>query len=719
MPVIRSSQFKITTIWPELVNKRLQTVTIQLKESQFIMKNDWVSIKGLLQRCIFYYDYDGRNRKTEDQLQFELMVTEARMMIAPDLLSIELQHDYFIFQPRYIGENQAIFEHGFTMIIHQAEQTPPHPQDPGLVVPVLANLITNSGTGNELAKGPVLFGSPGLKPELIRCELKFMDTSKPSIVSGVLHGFFSYRNPQNIRLEAEFEQPFSLCLKLPPLDSSQQFLITGGVTDGHWWFDPAIPQWQLEVKIDYSWRIVREARLNCLSAAGSTPECRQVKLPLFHQEKRLQIMKSFHIPAPDYTRYELNLCKPNLSARLTSKGILLEIDFLAEVYAAGNSGCECYQCHPVTDTELIAEEWAGDMQTTVIQLSNESEIKLIGCSTSEGELKVETVIECSLNLYQYDWLDLYLPASPTGYILGQVLKEQKTFSLSGSQILQLKARPLLIKELTISPIKVHPQIKPGWLHVAGVFQLAVTYLDWRQCMREDTYPVLFQETFLWDSLQSAAKVELTCRLEHNSYALNPTNPLRLNYCFWLHLTVESMEEQELPVSIVRDPLIIPSEMMTIKNDTGNGRGGRHDPQSMAGPSRRTHRAQPDGAGCRSLELEGEIPLKLGKAREIAGGRFNISNFNYRNTADFILVGGDIIGEIEYWDYEGYLRREQTGFSFWKCIRRSRFDPGNHRLIPGLNRFRYTLMNVPAWRKGRIKIQCVLELNPTNEEGVPL
>lgn len=720
MPVIRSSQFKITTFWPELVNKRLQTVTIQLKESQFITQNDWVSIKGLLQRCVFYYDYDGRNRKTEDQLQFELMVSEARAMIDPDLLSIELQHDYFIFQSRYIGENHAIFEHGFTMIIHRPEETPANPQDSGAIFPVLANLIIKRGEGNELVKGPVLYGGPGLKPEMIGCELKFTDTSKMSVVSGMLHGFFTYLNPQNVRLEVEFEHPFSLCPKSPPLNSSQQFLITGEITEGHWWFDPAVPKWQLELKLNTSWRIIHEIQLNCLSSTGSPPESRQVKLPLFHQEKRLQIIKSFLIPDPGFTPHELILSKPILNTRLTSKGVLLGIDFLVEVYAADNSNRECYQCHPVTDNELITEKWAGDPQTTVLRLSTEPEIKLIGSSTSEGGLKVETIIECSLNLYQYHWLDLHIAANPNGYILGQVLGEQKTFLIPGSQILQLRARPLLVKELRVSPIKIHPQTKPGWLHAAGVFQLAVTYLDWSQCLREDTYPVFFHETFLWDSLRSTGEIELTCRLEHDSYAINPGNPLRLNYSFLLHLSAEITEKLEVPVTIVRDLLKIPSKMVAVESNTGKDSDRQHDLQSMAGPASPMFLTRPYGTDSYVLELEGDIPLKLGKAREIAGGRFKISHFSYRDTVDFILVRGDLTGELEYWDYDGYLRREQSGFSFWKCIRRKRNnDPGNHEFVPRLNRLRYTLlMNALAWRKGRVKIQYALELTPVNEKGGP-
>jgi hypothetical protein len=719
MSVIRSSQFKITTIWPELVNKRLQTVTLQVKESRFTKHNDLVSVKGLLQRRVCYFDYDGRKRKTGDQLQFEIKLNNAGTIIDLDLLTIELIDDYFIFQPRYIGENQAVFEHGFTIVIHQTNKTPLEPETSGSIFPVLADLIITCGEENAILTGPVLFGGAGLKPEMFHCQVDFTDTHMPSIVSGVVHGAISYLNSQNTRLETEFEQPFSLCPELPPLYSSQRLLISGEVTDGHWWFDPNTPKWYLKLKLNYSWKIVRETEINCLTQTGSNAERRRVKIPLFHQNMRLQITKCFRIPAGNLKPHELNICKPILNVCLTPKGILLTVDFLVEVYATDKTGQECYQCHPVTGDELITGIPVADLPATAILASGESQVKLTGFSLSEGDLKVETVIDCQLNLYQYGWLDLNLAANPNGYILGKVLKEQKTFTISGSQTMKLRVRPLLVKEIKVSAIKIHPKIKPGWLHVNGEFQVGVNYLDERQCLREDTFPFIFQDTFLWDILQPTGEVELNCRLEHDSYAINPHNPLQMNYCFQLQLMAENFEKQDLPIIIAREPLKTPSKTNPKENNIHKSEGILPDLQSTD-PARYLPITRSYGLEWPQLELEGEICLKMGKAREISNGWFSVRHFNYRNMMEFILVEGDLSGEIEYWDSDGYLRREQADFSFWKCLCCSpNFNPGSGRPVPELDRFCYTPVNVPVWRKGRIKIQCRLKLNPIREEGALL
>lgn len=709
MPVIRSSQLKITTIWPELVNKRLNNVTIQLQESQIIQGNDGISVKGLLQRHVGYYDYDGRNRKARDQLQFELMLDHPGAEIDPAYISIEVHHDYFVFQPGYIGENQAIFEHGFTINIHQACEKKFQLLKTGSRIPVLVDLIIDGGQGSELVKGPALSGGPGLKPEIINYRLNFSDNQSPSLVSGMLYGVFSYLNPQNTRLEMEFEQPFGFCLKIPEFNPSLRFQITGDIMDGHWWFDAATFTWQLELKIHYSWRIIREIKVDCLSQPISTPENQLVKLPFYYQEKRLLFPKIFRVSAGELTLHELNISQPQVNIRLTTKGVLLEIDFLLDIYTMDPAGCECYQCHPVNGAEFIGEEWLKDKTDSVIPRLAQSKVTLAGFTVSGGAIMIETMIECRILLYREDWLDLYPVSNPNGSILGRVFTGQKTFSLSGFQTLQLRARPLVVKKLSVSSINCHWQIKPGWIHAGGEFRLAVTYLDRRQCLREDTFPVFFAESFLWENLQASSQVRLACSLAHDSYALHPNNPLRMNYCFWLHLIAESTEIREIPVLIIGNLLINqPNHSSTGKNASQKNEIVPEIPVLSDSESPMSWISN-----IPAFELEGEIPLKLGKAREIASGRLTIGHFNYRNKADLILVEGHLHGEVEYWDHDGFLRREPADFSFWKCIRRSRHIlPENQKPIPGLKEFRFVPVNVPAWQKGRIKIQCRLELTDT-------
>jgi hypothetical protein len=715
MPVIRSSQFKITTIWPELVNKRLQTVTLELSEFQFKGYNTLVSIQGVLQRHVCYYDDDGRNRKARDQLQVELMLDNTGPRIDPELLTMEIQHDYFIFQPRFIGENQAIFEHGFTIIIHQADPKPSQSKSMNPIQTVLANRIVDRGEGATLVKGPVLYSGPGLKPEMVHCGLTFEDIQPLPVVSGVFHGVFSYRTPQNIRLEAECEQPFSFFLD-KQINPSQRFQITGQVIDSYWWFDPAGSKWQLELKLGYSWRILHETILNCLSQTGSTPEEPPVKLPVFYQEKRLRFPKIFRIPAMDDGNpshnhtgepFELNITNPMLSARLTSKGILLDIKFLGEIYSVDLAGHEYYQSWPVEGMELIGEKWVKELPDTATLALAESRIQLINFSLTDGELRIEIMVECRLNLYIYDWVHLYPVPNPNGHILGRVLKKQKTFLLSSFQAVQLRARPLLIKKLTTSLFTIRSHSKPGWIFIAGEFRLAVAYLDQRHCLREDTFPIFFRETFLWEELQLADKVELACHLTHDSFALHPDRPFRLNYCYWIQATAECIETKEIAVFILQESLrnLKDATPLGLNKETVDDFG--HDLPGITNAPFRGIWIPPRTG----LELEGEIPIRLGKAREIAGGRFVVSHFSYQNMANLVLVEGRLEGEIEYWDSDGFLRREQAGFTFWKCTRRAPgIEPEQWGRTPGLNRLRLSPVNVPIWRKGRIKIQCVLEMD---------
>lgn len=711
MSILHSRQFKIVTIWPELVNKRLQTVTIHVKESCFIKENDWWLVKGLLQRRVLYFDDHGRNRKTEDQLQFEVMVDAAGSNVELDLLNIELKQDYFIFQPRRIGENQAVFEHGFSLIIHQQNPKTIHPGDPDFLLPIYADLIIDRGQGKTVLTLPELFSGVGSALNMVNCRIDFAQEYTPPIVTGVLKGVISYLNPQKLRSEMEFEQPLSLCLNLPPLATSQRLVITGKVDDLCWWFDPASQKWGLECKLEYNWRIVRETELICIINADAGLKRYRIKTPLLYKKLTLQLPKSFILPIGEVEPSELTVSQTNLTTRLTKKGILLHLNLRIEVYTIDHTGQESYQSHPVTCEELIAEPFHRNLPVAGLPVIVAPELKIISFSRVLNHLKAEMMIGCQINLYQHHSLEITSGGMPNALIFSSISIEQKTFTLSGFQVLQLRTRPILIKELRRSPIKTDSQAKNGWIPIQGEFELKIVYLDQKHCLREDTFPIRFRGTYLWDRLQITDEVELNCRLEHDSYTVNPEEQTRFSYCFWLNLLAESLQKCDIPVTIPNTEIMASSATMSNqgiqKQETQNYRSANGN--IILTP----------GLDLPTFELEGELTLTSGKVREIAVGRFNISWFNYRKIAEAMVVEGRLNGEIEYWDDHDYLRRESADFSFWKCFYHH-IDSNCYGgwLAPRITQSKYTPVNVSDWGKGKIKVYLKLVLQQIVEEGMP-
>ena len=91
-------------------------------------------------------------------------------------------------------------------------------------------------------------------------------------------------------------------------------------------------------------------------------------------------------------------------------------------------------------------------------------------------------------------------------------------------------------------------------------------------------------------------------------------------------------------------------------------------------------------------------------------RTYLSEFNFRNEADAVVVEGSFTGELEYWDDVGYLRKETVHFPFWRLMENKSGGPlKNLNLIPQLRRYSYSPVGTKPWEKGCVRIFIELEL----------
>ncbi len=73
-----STSFKVATFWPELVNKKIQMVESYLKEVQYTLRDGSLIAWGTVKRQVRYLEFDGRARKVEDRIQFEVTARVVR-----------------------------------------------------------------------------------------------------------------------------------------------------------------------------------------------------------------------------------------------------------------------------------------------------------------------------------------------------------------------------------------------------------------------------------------------------------------------------------------------------------------------------------------------------------------------------------------------------------------------------------------------------------------
>ena len=120
MFIKRTKHFKVQTLWPSLVNKQIQQIETFLKEIHFSNLTGTLVAKGQIKRKIQYLDLDGRIRKAEDRILFEVALGDLLLEPVP-LLHSDLKQEYYLFQPRQLGENQAILEQGFNLSVWENE----------------------------------------------------------------------------------------------------------------------------------------------------------------------------------------------------------------------------------------------------------------------------------------------------------------------------------------------------------------------------------------------------------------------------------------------------------------------------------------------------------------------------------------------------------------------------------------------------------------------
>ncbi len=719
MSIIHDSRFRITTIWPELVNKRITAVDIQLRESQYTNRENQLLVNGIIQRRISYLEYDGRSRKTEDRLQFEIIVNNIESYIGPDPFEIELQQDYFIFQPRRIGENQAVFEHGFGVIISRRKNDGAIDVTSDTLVPMLAQIIREQGEGAVTLSQPVSFAKLGVEPLGFQGEICFNSNLKElPLISGMLKSRITFINQDKTLAEMKMETPFHFILKIPPLNDAGKFQIQGSIIDWVWLFDINLQMWRLECKLDYQWRIIEAKEVICITSPQTvTPNCLLIEAPLRLTELNARLTKSISLPMGNMrTVAELKLIRQKCCITAHRKGILAEFELDLEIYAVDEQGREAYLRHPVTWEEVITANFNRVSPEKILPVLKKNRIQLIHFLFEDAILQIDMRIDLQISFYQNQLLKISESNDSATLILGKVVKDQKDFSLLRNAILQLRSKPVLIQRLTVRNITVESQSRQGWLHVSGQMELGVAYLDEKRCLREDTFPVFLRENFLWDKLKTSDEVKIKSRLEHDSYALHTRDPLKLNYRFLLSLIAEGTDERVIKVNISSNP----ADM---------GPGDLHLSNRFLELSAKKPLLDRLPADCwiaddnrcsmRRFDVEADIPLILGRAQDIENGRFIIGNFSYRNESGLVLVEGNLDGELDYWDSEGYFRTEPVSCEFWKCFRH---DCGLARkdaqIIPKLHQLRFIAVKTAFWRKGRVKIIFQVELQQIIEgEGI--
>lgn len=674
-----TSKFKVETVWPELINKRVQQIDSYLKEIQFFNQGDSLLAKGSLKRQVKYEDSSGRIRKTEDKLQFEVIIGAALPEPLP-YFSPELKSDYFIFQPRRLGENHALLEQGFILIVNEYEADIEELE----AYTILTDEIVAKGKEKTVYSFPLDL-KKDCRPKAFNGNLIF-ECGKPPVITGTISGVVTYRNSRQIIKELEVDHPFSILLNSVPKRPGGELNATG-IISGVDWIPPTGGQgWIAEFKLDYDWIFSFNKELTVLGKTELLPSAPRIKAKLLTAEKQLQFPKSFKAKSNNDGTIETEPEIELLTWKRIGSGLLISAALNFDLYQLDIAGMEKYQTLHF-DIEELVEGFFDDINSHNLTLELEPKNTIVKTITDGNWIVIDNILNLNIKVYQPKLIYLTQENAVTE-ISGLIPAAEQSFPLLNEFMVDFGHPPRKIIKVSNRLLQTNPSTNKGWLNLSCVTELEVVYLDRQNQYREEYFRICFQKSFCWEGIKANTEyqIDLSSKLEYDSYRIQG------NRFFYKHLwsfCAAAFIKQTVKAAVSPEKnQIIPTEALKL----------------------------PIPKTTEELSIKGEIPLNFGNPREISSGRGLITEFNWRSALNAVLVEGKIKGEIEYWDENGFLRRETVNFPFWRFLTQSGFVEDDSILVPTLRRFNYFPLKSWPWGRGAVRYEVEIEITNKRKEG---
>ncbi len=672
----RVNHFKVTTKWPELINRRILQIDNQLQDIQFINQVQFLYARGLIKREIIYMEPDGRFRKMEDKVQFEINLGQAVLEPLP-YFSVELQQDYYLFFPEKIGEKQALFEQSFTLMFQEDKSNLIEESSELLLI----NTIVSSGTGCDYLRILINFPNELSKPKEFQGIIHFAKNIVPPVADGIVEGIITYRSYNNLIAEIDIKQQLSFLINAPIPDRDQFIFISGDIKDINWKPTSTAADWWLEIQINYQWFICEPKEIYCIVDKNGCLESEQIKTYF--------LIKKNCYEFPQVVSYLIDETASNIVIEITAvsnhlkplkKGLLLTIKLKCEVIFTNEAGIEKYREFYSQIDELVEKSSSNNFdeqeffKTTV-------EVCPIKYDFFNGELKISLNCYYYINTYLVKLFSVVIDDNSVESVVVPVLAGQESFFISGEEVFKLPCTFTQIIEVKAGFIQCKPVTQKGILNINGDFEVGVSYTDLKGKLRDNKFTLFFQEGFFWERLESFNEVTLKSKLEYDSIIIEGDI---IKYKYLISFFAESYQEKVIKIASLKRNEPVP------------------DSQSLGKPIIKDRIIE-------SITIESDLLLKQGNICEIIGSKAGIVEFEIRDSLRALFVKGNFTGEIEYWDKERYLQRECIELPFWKFVDNPIRSVECSRIIPEIIHYSFSPVKNRLWRKDRLQINFEIEL----------
>lgn len=697
MSLTRTCRFKVETSWQELVNRRIHAIEINLKEITFLNQGDFLIARGAFKREIIYVEFDGRFRKVDDKVQFEVVVGKAVPEPLP-LFRAELKQDYYIYQPRQIGDSQAVLEQAFLLVVQEVELE----TYPEILKTLFLDWVIERRVSTQMIRIPVAMESIVTDFREFTGKLIF-DPLTGNVISCRVLGSLQFTASNGSIVNISIDQ--SISWLADPMGqawkSGTHCRLSGNITDSTW-IKTQEHGGELELKIDYTCLLLQSLPLVCVLA----PSGGEHKLPskvhsikamvlLFEKEHRLG--KTFVFPWNSGILTEIRVEVIGRNDRLTKKGILLEAQLKIEAYYLTGEGVEAFHQWETGLFELV-EDWSFPEQQDELRLDAALQIEPVVFSQSEAEVHLNFTAAYQLKIFQRNTVAVLEDSKNGKTVLAKSLVEQRKFAVMREAAVVLKRKSVRVQGVQARFGKLSCLPKPGWMKVEGELLISVSYLHLSGKAYEEQFKIDLKESFVWDGLvENHTEIELQPFIEFTAYEQNGT---KVNYRYLIRYEAGLFRECEFKIRVLPD--FVPTvDSSLIPENT-------HELWDL----------EKANSNDLTVVFEQEVPLKLGFPKEIARHKSFIAHFEYRDAQNAILTEGVLETDLEYWDEDGFLRQERLDIPFWKFIQyNSNFQKISTEgsLFPEIIRVSIVPVNAWPWQKGTVRVTVELALK--RDKGV--
>ncbi|MGE5583190.1 MAG: hypothetical protein ACM3X9_11740 [Bacillota bacterium] len=683
----RVKHFKITSERWDLVNKTIQQIKTTLLEYRFFRDSQKQSsaVRGVARREIRYLELDNRLRIIDDWIQLEIDLGEDPGDLLPGLYA-ELKQDFYLFQPGRAGEIPAILEQGFSLIIGRKVALDLEFRE----TPLLVNSIIKQGEERVVLEIPVKLPAGAFIPKGFQGCIRLNQERRPGPVEGEIAGIITGRTADGYLKEVDLKQNVSILVKLPVLNGSQSLRILGQIRDCIWKPGSISEEWRLALKVDLYWYLTELKSLICKEwISGSSSKAHKIKSLVLSEERISDFAREISLDLPEGTAIaEAVLEKVDYETKITKKGLLLTANLAWGIFFINPSGLEEYRESRVQIDELLPYKLPDQTITKETTYITELIIEPLRQRVAEKAINVDLQCHCILRAYDKKTTVIIEETAAKEGILADVIFGVRKFTLLGEVVLNLRDRPAGIEQFKSRLVDIQALVKEGWLNVSGCLELAITYINQIQALREDLFKTFFQESYLWEQLTLSTPVDLQGELAYDGVSLIGD---QISYKYLLNISAQAHQEKAIQVSTAGCQR--PAEGGTAEVLSG---------ETTSAPS-----------GIKLL-IQGEIPLTQGRLKKIIESRLRISDFSYRDSLNAILIRGNLTGEVDFLDGERYLKTVKIELPFWRFINNSPdLTLDRRRLIPEIAGCSYTPVKILPWGKGSLKIDLNLELRPVS------